>query len=130
MKRTLTIPGPYNFKQALIRLSMDPLLQIDLKKQMMTVPLWLNESPITVQLQQIGTVDTPEFIITFPREAAEEQVIKQLSHLFHWNINLGEVAVHFEDTELDSIFKRFRGLPFVSDSQLYGSLMKQLSISS
>lgn len=126
MDETLNVVGPYNFHQALKRLKIDPLLAINLEEETILTPIWVKGYPIVVDLQQTGTLEKPCFHIKTKEElpVSKDDVIQQLSHLFHWNIPLKEVADFFQNNELGPLFERFRGTPFVCDFQLYGCLMK------
>lgn len=105
---------------------MDPLLNIDINKQVIDIPTWVKGFPIVVMMKQVGTIEQPCFHLKTKDElpVSRNDVIDQLTHLFHWNIPLGEVADFFLNKELGPLFDRFRGTPFVCDFQLYGCLMK------
>ncbi|MCE7792268.1 DNA-3-methyladenine glycosylase [Salipaludibacillus sp. CUR1] len=118
--------GPYNFSQALKRLSMDPLLHIDMMKEEIRIPLWIKGYPVVAHMKQTGTFEEPCFHIKSGTHSSvtADEIIDQLSHLFHWHIPLEEIADFFRDKELNRLFDQFRGTPFVCDFQLYGCLMK------
>ncbi|MDG5786137.1 DNA-3-methyladenine glycosylase [Evansella sp. AB-P1] len=129
MDRQISVKGPYNFFQALKRLKIDPLNDIDFEKQAIKIPLIINEKPVVVRLQQIGTVEAPIFrIVTFTNieKAEEAEVFCQLERIFHWDVPLEDVYHYFKETDLGALFERYRGTPFVCDFNLYGSLMKTI----
>ncbi|WP_280770185.1 DNA-3-methyladenine glycosylase family protein [Salipaludibacillus daqingensis] len=129
MDETLKINGPYNFHQALKRLQIDPLLNINMDEQEITIPTWVDGYPIVVKMKQLGTFENPSFHITTKEDipVSSDKVVQQLSHLFHWNTPLEKVADFFQNNELAPLFEHFRGTPFVCDFQLYGSLMKGIT---
>lgn len=126
MDEIFEIAGPYNFHQALKRLKIDPLLKLDLNEEEITIPMWVKGYPIVVMVRQVGTIEQPCFHLKTKDElpVLRVDVIEQLSHLFHWNIPLKNVADYFQNKELGPLFEQFRGTPFICDFQLYGSLMK------
>lgn len=126
MEHILKVKGPYHFKNALTRLSMDPLLNLSPEKEWLQVPLWLDNTPCVIEVRQIGTVEHPEFIISCEEDPPEDELFQQLRHLFHWNVPLEKVASSFAASELSAIAAYFRGTPFVCDFQLYGTLMKTI----
>ncbi|PYZ92394.1 DNA-3-methyladenine glycosylase [Salipaludibacillus keqinensis] len=128
MDEKFKVAGPYNFTQALKRLQLDPLLKINIKikEQQLIIPIWVKGHPIAVNMKQIGTFEEPCFHIEtrdYPGVSRDE-ILDQLSHLFHWNIPLEKVADFFQDKDLGPLFEEYRGTPFVCDFQMYGCLMK------
>lgn len=126
MDRLVEIKGPYNFSQALKRLSIDPLNHIDLEKQFIKVPIVIDHEPIVVQVKQIGTIEEPVFHIKTNQEVDETRVLSEIKRIFQWDVSLEMINKHFQGTDLQELFARFRGTPFVCDFNLYGSLMKTI----
>lgn len=126
MEKRLQIEGPYNFHQALKRLSIDPLHRIDFSKESIKVPLIINEEPVVVSVSQIGTVEEPVFQIKTNEDVSEKQLMEELNRIFHWDISLQKIHHFFLETELKELFERLHGTPFVCDFSLYGCLMKTI----
>ncbi|MDQ0253945.1 DNA-3-methyladenine glycosylase II [Evansella vedderi] len=126
MDEHIIVQGPYNFFQALKRLKIDPLYEINLEKQSIKVPLWMEGTAVVVHITHVGTVEEPRFHIKTMEAVHEEKVIKELRRIFHWDISLHTVYEHFQQTDLHSLFETFRGTPFVCDFSLYGCLMKTI----
>ncbi|NJP37863.1 DNA-3-methyladenine glycosylase [Alkalicoccus luteus] len=122
---TVKLSKPYRFDQALKRLSIDPLLRIDHTHQELFVPLWIDQKPVPVRLQQTGSSDKPVFQLEW-EQADGKAVAAEIARLFQWNTDLDAVADSFKKTELDPLFQEFRHTPFVCDFQTYGSLMKTI----
>ncbi|WP_257831624.1 DNA-3-methyladenine glycosylase family protein [Salipaludibacillus agaradhaerens] len=128
MEWTHMITGPYNFNQALKRLKIDLLLTLNVVEETLTLPIWIEDNPVTVTVKQLGTFEEPMFHIqvTDHEKVTKEAITEKLTHLFHWDTPLAAIADFFEKTELALLFQQYRGTPFVCDSQLYGSLMKTI----
>lgn len=126
MDRQLEMSGPYNFNQALIRLSLDPLNDIDRDKMQIKVPMYVNSERIVVTVRSVGTFEQPCFHIKTNGMVDEGKVIHRLNEIFHWDIPLEKICDYFQTTELASLFSTLRGTPFVCDFQLYGCLMKTI----
>jgi DNA-3-methyladenine glycosylase II len=123
-KRTITVPAPYDFAHVLDRLSLDPLMAVDVERQRITVPLHLDGLKIPVVIESIGTKEAPRFVVLAPHSNRQEDILERVSHLFQWQTPLAPVYDHFRTTELAPLFARYEGLPLVLDFDLYFCLMK------
>lgn len=123
-ERTIHINGPYCFEQALRRLAIDPLNQIDLQEQKITVPLQLNNAKSVAILQGIGTVHEPAFHVQGNGAHGTEEVMKRLTEIFQWNTSLQEVEAHFTGTDLEPIFAEHRGTPLVLEFDLFRCILR------
>lgn len=117
----MKISGPYNFDLVLDRLALDPLHAVDRDKRSVKVPLIVEGKPKVVEVQAIGTMDEPEFVL-HGVETKEE--LERLSHIFQWNIPLESVHQHFQETDLRDIFAVHRGTPLILDYDPYNCLLK------
>ncbi|SES08088.1 DNA-3-methyladenine glycosylase family protein [Salisediminibacterium halotolerans] len=128
MREQIQLDQPYDFKQALARLAIDPLLVIVRDTEHIKVPLWINDSPVTVDLSQTGTFSRPVFNIeaNLPAGVTDEDVITELSNRFHWDVTISEIADHFRGNDLYPLVEKYRGTPFVCDFQRTGALMKAI----
>ncbi|MFC4735068.1 DNA-3-methyladenine glycosylase family protein [Bacillus daqingensis] len=122
---TIELVRPYRFDQALKRLSIDPLLQLNHEHQELFVPLWIDDKPVPVRMLQTGSMERPVFQLEWD-EADEKAVTSEVARLFQWETDLGAVADAFKGTELDPLFQQFRHTPFICDFQRYGSLVKTI----
>ena len=126
MNEEIKIQGPYNFKQALNRLGIDPLSQISIEKQSIKIPLIIEENEILVNISQTGSIESPVFKIETKDIIDEVKLINRLNEIFHWDVPLETIYAHFQGTDLAELFQQFRGTPFICDFQLYGCLMKTI----
>ncbi|WP_070121061.1 DNA-3-methyladenine glycosylase family protein [Bacillus marinisedimentorum] len=123
-EETVKPDAPYNFSQALDRMSIDPLLKYDADKRIVHVPVAAGGVPAVITVQSLGDTDSPQFKVSGSDKSLKEDALKQVSAIFQWETPLGPIMDHFQDTELGPLFKAFRGTPLVRDFSLYGCLMK------
>ncbi|WP_078597702.1 DNA-3-methyladenine glycosylase family protein [Evansella clarkii] len=126
MREQIKVQGPYNFKQALKRLTVDPLALTNVEEQTLRIPLLIDEKQAVVDVTQTGSFEEPVFEIVTDSKVDQDKLFKRLNEIFHWDIPLETIYQYFQDTELDQLFSQFRGTPFVCDFQLYGCLMKTI----
>jgi DNA-3-methyladenine glycosylase II len=122
-EQRVEIKGPYHFDLALDRLANDPLHHVDMAERKVKVPIYEPEPEVAI-VQAVGTVEKPVFIITGRHNATKTDVIKQVYHIFQWNVGLHAISDHFYQTSLKSIFETHRGTPIVQDFSLYSCLVK------
>ncbi|CAH0345177.1 DNA-3-methyladenine glycosylase [Bacillus sp. CECT 9360] len=123
---TLEVQGPYNFDLVLDRLLLDPLHVVDTEKRTIKVPLYIEGKPVVIDVQSNGTTHKPEFIIQGKLEETKEQTIQRLKKIFHWHQPLGEIAAHFENSDLMEIFETHHGTAIVLDFDYYNCLVKSI----
>ncbi len=123
-KESVQIDGPYNFDLVLERISLDPLHEIDLINRLIKVPLLIDGKPYVYQVQAVGTVDAPAFLIS--GEAKQERAVSRLADIFQWNLPLEHIHAHFTESKLKGIFETHRGTPLVLEFDLYGCLVKNI----
>ncbi|SDY09676.1 DNA-3-methyladenine glycosylase II [Evansella caseinilytica] len=126
MNERIEVQGPYNFRQALKRLTIDPLQDLDLEAEAIKIPMMVDEKPVGVAVQQTGTFEKPVFHIKTTSRVDEKKVIDQLNDIFHWDTPLETIHEHFQQSDLAPLFTKYRGTPFVCDFSLYGCLMKTI----
>ncbi|MBU9712860.1 DNA-3-methyladenine glycosylase family protein [Evansella tamaricis] len=127
MVEQVVIQGPYNFFQALKRLTIDPLNDIDLKKQSVKIPIQIGETMAAVEVKQTGSFEFPCFQVSVSEGRLDwDLLLERLTDIFHWDTPLQKINDHFKGTELEPLFDNYRGTPFVCDFNLYGSLMKTI----
>jgi DNA-3-methyladenine glycosylase II len=122
----IEIQGPYDFSRVLERLSLDPLSHIDIKKQKIVIPLYMDNIPVAVSVQGVGTKDKPSFFVTAEYDELKDAIIERISTIFQWKIPLTPIHNHFLNTELREIFIEHEGTPLILDFDLYFCLMKCL----
>ena len=122
----IEIQPPYDFSRVLERLSLDPLSNIDIEKQKIIVPLYVNGTPVPVSVQSIGTKERPSFLIAAEHDDLKEAVIERISDIFQWKTPLTPIHNHFLNTELRDIFIQHEGTPLILDFDPYFCLMKCL----
>ncbi|WP_243299201.1 DNA-3-methyladenine glycosylase family protein [Bacillus litorisediminis] len=120
------IQGPYHFDGILQRLALDPLNNVDLNNREIKIPVYLQQANIPVTVKAIGTMEHPEFQLTFEEKAGTtaEAVKKEVERLFQWNTNMEQVHQHFLNTDLAPIFEKHKGTPLVLDFGLYSCIIK------
>ncbi|WP_078382096.1 DNA-3-methyladenine glycosylase family protein [Sutcliffiella halmapala] len=119
----IKIEGPYNFDRVLQRLSIDPIIALDLSERFVKVPLYIEETPIVIKVKAIGTTDQPEFELTSESIFTEKEIAK-IKGIFQWDKSLSPINEHFANTELAAIFQEHSGTPLVLEFDLYHCLMK------
>ncbi|MGO4889806.1 DNA-3-methyladenine glycosylase family protein [Anaerobacillus sp. MEB173] len=118
--------APYDFQRVLARLAVDPLVNLNLEKSEIYVPLEVGGENIVVHLKSLGQIEKPQFLITCSRSDVKQEILTKLAHIFQWDMSLEEVNNHFSNTKLHSIFTAYRGTPLVCDFDLYRCLMKTI----
>lgn len=115
------IQGPYNFDAVLDRLSLDPLHVMDLEKKLIKVPLYIDKEPHVIHVQ---ASDASTFLIKGKSEATKLQSIERIKRIFHWHEPLEDIAAHFQQTDLQSLFEEHHGTPIVLDFDYYSCLVR------
>ncbi|HLO13152.1 MAG TPA: DNA-3-methyladenine glycosylase [Pseudoneobacillus sp.] len=123
-QETLEIKGPYNFERVLERLSLDPLQAVNLEKQTLKMPLWIDEEPVVVEIKSIGTIAEPKFKLSSNNTELKMKAIEKVAKILQWNISLIEIHRHFSRTDLKEIFETHYGTPLILDFDPYSCLMK------
>lgn len=121
MGNSLKISGPYNFDLVLDRLALDPLQAVDRENRSVKVPLIVNQKAKVIEVQAIGTIDEPEFLIS---GADSNEELDRLAHIFQWDVPLEGIHLHFQQTALRGIFAEHRGTPLILDYAPYDCLLK------
>lgn len=120
------IQSPYDFSRVLERLSLDPLSNIDIEKQKIIVPLYVDDIPVPVSVQSIGIKERPSFLVAAEHNDLKERIIERISEIFQWKTPLTPIHNHFLNTELRDIFIQHEGTPLILDFDPYFCLMKCL----
>jgi len=120
------IQSPYDFSRVLERLSLDPLSNIDIEKQKIIVPLYVDDIPVPVSVQSIGIKEHPSFLVAAEHNDLKERIIERISEIFQWKTPLTPIHNHFLNTELRDIFIQHEGTPLILDFDPYFGLMKCL----
>lgn len=121
----IKIEGPYNFDLALDRLAMDPLHIIDRENRVIRVPVYQPSAEV-VDVQALGTTETPEFLLKGKNINTKEKAIAEITRVFQWNTPLDEIHRHFSSTALSGIFSEHRGTPIVLEFSLHASIMRSI----
>lgn len=119
------IEGPYHFDLALERMARDPLNKVDRAKRLIRVPIY-KEEPEVAEIQAVGTVDQPAFIVRGSELQTRQQVMDKISTVFQWDLPLVEVHQHFSKTALNDIFEKHFGTPIVREFSLYPALIRPI----
>lgn len=121
----VTLKGPYNFDSALRRLNDNPLMIVDLNKRLIKLPLTIGETRFVVTVQATGTTESPTFLVS---DNVKEQpaLLQRLKEVLMWEVDLKEVADHFQGTDLAPLFQKYLGLPLIRDVDLYRCLLTQI----
>jgi DNA-3-methyladenine glycosylase II len=125
-QQQVEVAPPYDFSKALKRLALDPLTSVDIAKQKVIVPLYVQQIPIAVTVEGIGTKEEPRFLVTAPYPERKNEVMERVFRLFQWNKPLELIYEHFQRTELQPLFAEYQGMPLILDFDLYFCLMKCL----
>jgi DNA-3-methyladenine glycosylase II len=125
-QQQVEVAPPYDFSKALKRLALDPLTSVDIAKQKVIVPLYVQQIPIAVTVEGIGTKEEPRFLVTAPYPERKNEVMERVFRLFQWSTPLELIYEHFQRTELQPLFAEYQGMPLILDFDLYFCLMKCL----
>lgn len=123
-QQQIKVDAPYDFSRVLERLAQDPLSAVDIEKQQLAVPLYINETPVAVFVRNVGTKQAPAFLVEANDPELKEAILARLFRMFHWDRSLLPIHKHFLQTELRDIFLEHAGTPLVLESDLYFCLMK------
>ncbi|MBB5325013.1 DNA-3-methyladenine glycosylase II [Anoxybacillus tepidamans] len=123
-QQRIKVEAPYDFSRVLERLAQDPLSVVDFKKQQLTVPLYVNDTPVAVFVRCVGTKQSPVFLVEAQHPERKEAVLARLLRIFHWDRPLAPIQNHFLQTELHEIFRQHEGTPLVLEFDLYFCLIK------
>ncbi|MBD8006672.1 DNA-3-methyladenine glycosylase family protein [Bacillus norwichensis] len=119
------IEGPYHFDLALERLAKDPLNKVDRVARLIRMPIYEKE-PEVAEIQAVGTVDQPAFIVRGSSLQTKQQVMDRTSTVFQWNLPLMKVHEHFSKTALNGIFEQHFGTPIVREFSLFSALIRPI----
>jgi DNA-3-methyladenine glycosylase II len=123
-EKTVHVQPPYNFDRVLDRLSINPLIDLDKDERSVKVPFYIKNEPVVVTVKATGTTEKPTFVVTGTQTDLMEQALRQVSHIFQWDVPLDKIQDHFLQTDLRDIFIEHRGTPLVLDFDPYYCLMK------
>ncbi|MEA3319753.1 MAG: DNA-3-methyladenine glycosylase [Bacillota bacterium] len=119
----IKINGPYDFDRVLQRLSIDPLMVVDHKARSVKVPMYQGEAPIVIEVQATGSKQNPSFQLSSTATLTDME-IQHIKTIFQWEKPLQDIADHFAETDLATIFQEHEGTPLVLDFDIYHCLMK------
>lgn len=117
--------GPYNFDLALRRIQANPLMNVDLNKRLIKLPLTVGGARLVVSVQALGTTETPSFQVS-DNVKDKPDFLKRLKEILMWEVDLKQIADHFLDTDLSFLFQKYLGLPLILDVDLYRCLVTQI----
>jgi DNA-3-methyladenine glycosylase II len=120
----IQIKGPYDFNRVLDRLSLDPLISVNIETSSLRVPLWIEAEPITIEIQSTGTVNNPTFQLSSVNDKLKAKSIEKVAEILKWNTQLLPIHQHFSQTALKEIFETHYGTPLILDFDPYSCLMK------
>jgi DNA-3-methyladenine glycosylase II len=127
MDKTISVTPPYNFDRVLERLALDPLNAVNKEERLIEFPYYHSDGQgEVITVQAIGTVDDPQFRITFEAHVDNDLKEKRIREVFHWDKPLGEIHDHFLTTALHSIFSEHIGTPLVLEFDPFASLVKSI----
>ncbi len=126
MNSSIQLQGPYNFDHALKRLETDPLNVVNQTKREVKIPLIVNETSVVVDVQATGTTEHPSFDLSISSSVDKKAVLTRLYEVMHFDVPLKNVANHFKAMDLYPLIRESYGIPFITDFQLYGCLMKTI----
>jgi DNA-3-methyladenine glycosylase II len=127
MDKTISITPPYNFDRVLERLALDPLNAVNKEERLIKLPYYQpNGQGEVITVQAIGTIDDPQFHITFETDEDTNSKEKRIREVFHWDKPLGDIHDHFLTTELHPIFTEHIGTPLVLEFDPFASLVKSI----
>ena len=118
---TIHVQGPYNFDFVLDRLALDPLHVIDLEQKLIKVPLYIDKELSVIHVQ---ACNDSTFTIKGELEEYKQKAVEQIKKIFHWHLPLTDIAAHFQQTDLRSLFEEHHGTPIVLDFDYYSCLVR------
>lgn len=119
----IAVKGPYDFNNALERLSLDPLNVVNIKEKEVRIPVNGQADLHVVIVKSLGTIEAPVFLVS-SKKLNVETAIKKISNIFQWNVSLEEIHNHFKGTNLVRLFSNQVGNPLVLEFDVYNCLIK------
>lgn len=116
----------YDFDYTLYRLSYDPMISLQRDERLVKIPVVFDGDYHIVTVQAIGTTAKPSFIVRSDSEEYKDQIISRIFDLFQWDRELEKIQSHFQQTNLDKLFRDYPATPIVRDFDLYYCLMKTI----
>lgn len=120
-EESISLIPPYDFHQALQRLKLDPLHNVDLHQNKAEIPIYKVNDTAAIQFK--GDREQPSVQIMSSAQE-KDTVIEELNRIFHWNESLLEVHQFFQNTNLHQLFERQFGTPLVGDFSVYSCLVR------
>lgn len=119
-KLQISLPFQYDFDRGLERLAADPVNAVDLQKREVRIPM---EEGNSITLRGVGSTDSPSFLL---ENAIDEEQVKKVKSVFHFDRSLDAIADHFVNTDLEQLVFDHAGTPLIQSFSLYGTLMKSI----
>ncbi|PYZ96901.1 DNA-3-methyladenine glycosylase [Alteribacter lacisalsi] len=127
MQKTISLKGPYNFDQALVRLAPDPWTDPDPETRTLRLGILSGEKPAAVTIKATGSTEKPEFTIVSDDYTENEQTLMQnVAAVMQFDVPLGKIAAHLSENGLKETVNQSFAVPFIRDAQLFGSLIKTI----
>ncbi|KKI89073.1 DNA-3-methyladenine glycosylase [Bacillus sp. SA1-12] len=123
-RETIVTEGPYDFARVLSRLSLDPVITLNIDEKFVKVPLVIEDKPYVINVQAVGSITNPCFEISGIDERVKEQALKRITKIFQFNFLLHTLVMHFQETNIAEIFQQHAGTPLVLEFDPYSCLMK------
>jgi DNA-3-methyladenine glycosylase II len=121
---TVRLESPYNFQQVLNRLSLDPLNTVHIDTQEIKIPLVLQNERAIITIKGIGNFEEPVFVVSGTNSAGQDEVMKRVSEIFGWNVEMKDIHNHFLSTNLCPLFERFAYTPLVLEFNYFDCLVR------
>ncbi|MFM1653406.1 DNA-3-methyladenine glycosylase family protein [Brevibacillus sp. B_LB10_24] len=131
-QQTIVIKPPYSFQRLLHRLEFhpDPQLRIERESNTLHRAFRVGGQPVLVSLRFDGSVEEPLLHINTHAAltpARQAELLKLIRHSFSTDVDLAPLYGHMAENErLRLLAERFRGLRFLLDSDLFGSMVRTI----
>lgn len=122
---TRQLPSVYDVQLMLKRMALDPLYNVDIDQKQVKLPLPGEKQLDTVTLAFVEHQPETYVYIEAP-ETREQEALEKIERVFRFHQPLEKAAGHFQETELEPLFRRFYGAPLTCDFDLYGCLIKTI----
>ncbi|WP_170006481.1 DNA-3-methyladenine glycosylase family protein [Bacillus fonticola] len=119
----VTPQPPYDWKQVLYRLQLDPLYEIDIEAQSLKLPVLFEGGYEIVTIRGLGAIEAPQLHLSSSSELTDA-LMEECARVLGFRKPLQSIFDYFQETELAGLFQAHRGTPIVLDMGVFPSLAK------
>lgn len=129
---SIQVKPPFSFARLLRRLEShpDPQLKVHADERMIRRAFRLGGKPVLVTLRFDGSIEAPLIHLETKQSLAEDhrqELERSVRHMFSTDVDLLPLYQHMEaDPMLSPLVRRFRGLRFLLDADLFQSMIRTI----